>query len=81
MVICGGLPSAEALQAATDVVLVQLGKLDGFMARRRALAQRYATLLDGVPVKGEAGSRLTDGCTIAVGPFYLRVHLRDGASA
>jgi len=31
------------------IALVQLGKLDGFMARRRALAQRYATLLDGVP--------------------------------
>jgi perosamine synthetase len=31
------------------IALVQLGKLDGFMARRRALAGRYATLLADVP--------------------------------
>ena len=31
------------------IALVQLDKLDGFMARRRALADRYATLLADVP--------------------------------
>jgi type VI secretion system FHA domain protein len=53
---------------ADGCYVVDLGSLNG-------------TSLDGVPVKGEAGALLTDGCTIEVGPFRLRIGLDRGETA
>ena len=53
---------------ADGCYVVDLGSLNG-------------TTLDGVPVKGEAGALLTDGCTIEVGPFRLRIELDRGEAA
>ncbi|HEX6812050.1 MAG TPA: type VI secretion system-associated FHA domain protein [Planctomycetota bacterium] len=53
---------------ADGCYVVDLGSLNG-------------TTLDGVPVKGETGALLSDGCTIQAGPFRLRVELDAGVGS
>ena len=45
------------------------------------LGSMNGTTLDGVTVEGEAGALLTNGCTIGVGSFRLKIFLNAGANS